>query len=74
MMWSVEVDQDTCVGSGMCNAAAPELFLLEGSTSVALRPTAEPAEDVRDAAESCPVEAITIRDTDTGAIEAPTDT
>ncbi len=71
MTWAIEVDQDTCIGSGMCNAIAPEHFLLEGATSVALKPTTDAAEDVREAAESCPVEAITVRDTETGELVAP---
>lgn len=73
MTWGIEVDQDTCIGSGVCSATAPEHFLLEGATSVALKPTIEPAEDVREAAESCPVEAITIRETETGELVAPKD-
>ncbi|MEV6229242.1 hypothetical protein AB0L88_15360 [Saccharopolyspora shandongensis] len=44
--------------------------MVEGS-SCARRPEVDPAEEVTDAAESCPVEAITVRDAGTGEVLAP---
>ncbi|GAA2443918.1 hypothetical protein GCM10010191_70710 [Actinomadura vinacea] len=65
--WTVTFDRHLCVGTGLCAATAPgELDLDERGKG---RATAEPlpaSEAVLDAAESCPVEAITITDTDTG--------
>lgn len=73
MSWAIEVDSETCIGSGMCVGVAPEHFTLEGWYSSPTKSQVEPADEVIDAVESCPVEAITVRDTDTGALVAPTD-
>lgn len=71
MSWLVEVDTNTCIGSGMCMGSAPDHFDLEDGVSVVLKPKTEPADEVMDAAESCPVEAITVKDADTGTVLAP---
>ncbi|GAB3298744.1 ferredoxin [Parasphingorhabdus pacifica] len=71
MSWSIEVDGGLCVGSGMCVATAPEHFELETGVSCPVRERVEPAEEVVEAAEMCPVEAITIRDTETGKVMSP---
>lgn len=68
MTWRVEVDQQKCVGSGMCVGVAPARFTLVDGKS---RPPAGPvaaaaAEEVLAAATCCPVEAITITDLATG--------
>ncbi|MDG4771016.1 ferredoxin [Solwaraspora sp. WMMD792] len=62
--WQVSVDGQRCVGSGICAGTAPGHFSLVDGVS---RPTAsdiDPADTVVDAAESCPVEAILVRDAD----------
>ena len=56
-----------CIGSGMCVGSAPDLFELD--TSRQSHPRNERVDDapaVWAAAENCPVEAIKIRDADTG--------
>lgn len=72
--WDVTIDRQICVGSGLCAATAPAEFDLDergqghprGRTLVA-------SESVRDAAESCPAEAIAISQTGTGeAVFPPT--
>ncbi|GGP42631.1 ferredoxin [Saccharothrix coeruleofusca] len=70
--WTVEVDGGTCIGSGMCAASAPDHFRLDGATAVPVNATVEPAQAVVDAADSCPMEAILVRDQD-GAVVAPTE-
>ncbi|HEY2061597.1 MAG TPA: ferredoxin [Amycolatopsis sp.] len=60
MAWHVEVDEHTCIGSGMCASLMPEVFELEGATARARAETVEPDETVLDAADSCPAMAITI--------------
>ncbi len=60
--WRLAVDAERCIGSGGCAALAPRHFRLDGATSRPLAEVVEPDETVRDAAESCPTEAITIRD------------
>jgi ferredoxin len=71
MSWLIEVDARTCIGSGICAGTAPDHFKVVDGTSHPVREEAEPADAAFDAAESCPVEAITIRDKETGAKLAP---
>ena len=71
LVWQVEVDGDTCIGSGMCAASAPRHFELVAGVSRPLAGQVEPDEVVRDAATFCPVEAITVRDADTAEVIAP---
>jgi ferredoxin len=59
------VDEDLCIGCGNCEDTCPEVFRLEddGLAHVIVE---NPGEDlygcVRDAADSCPVDAITIEE------------
>ncbi|WP_448616183.1 ferredoxin [Modestobacter sp. URMC 112] len=64
----VRVDRTRCVGSGTCTEIAPDLFVLDGGTARVLAP-GEPgarvvrdddatADDVDEAVDSCPVQAI----------------
>lgn len=71
MTWLVEVDGRTCIGSGVCAGTAPEHFSVVDGVSTPKRREADPAEILLDAAESCPVEAITVRDRETGRVLAP---
>ncbi|MDX2847823.1 MULTISPECIES: ferredoxin [Streptomycetaceae] len=71
MTWQIEVDRNTCIGTGSCAGIAPEHFELRDRKSCPRHPTAEPDELLVDAAESCPVEAITIRDATSGELIAP---
>lgn len=54
------VDQDTCVGSGNCEATAPEVFeVKDGKSHVKKNPVPEDQEDkVREAESGCPTGAI----------------
>ncbi|ANW20409.1 ferredoxin [Streptomyces clavuligerus] len=59
--WRIEVDRGVCVGSGMCVGSAPEGFRLDAARQA--HPATEEAdagEPLLEAAENCPVEAITI--------------
>lgn len=60
MTWHIEVDGQTCIGSGMCAALAPDLFALDGEYAHPLADNVDPAEVVLDVADSCPVMAITV--------------
>ena len=58
------VDEDECVGCGLCEETCPEVFELDGDTArvtVDLVPP-EAEDSVRDAEVACPVEAITIEE------------
>jgi ferredoxin len=61
----IEIDRDTCVGSGMCVMTAPETFVDDDEGFSTLLPggadhAGDPA--VREAVDSCPVRAIRISD------------
>lgn len=65
--WRIEVDRGACVGSGQCAALAPAAFRLDPAhKSRPVAPEADASEEVRAAAEGCPVEAIAIRVAGTG--------
>ncbi|MEU2870329.1 ferredoxin [Streptomyces olivoreticuli] len=60
--WRVTVDRTVCVGSGLCAATAPGAFRLDATRrSHPVEESAAPSDAVLEAAEGCPVEAITIR-------------
>ncbi|GAA2169497.1 ferredoxin [Actinomadura napierensis] len=73
MTWLVEVDGRTCIGSGICAGTAPDHFAVVDGTSRPAEAETGPAGRVLDAAESCPVEAITVRAKETGEVLAPLD-
>ncbi|MGY4713099.1 ferredoxin [Mycolicibacterium sp. CBM1] len=60
----VRVDQERCQGHTLCAMIAPEMFLLsdiDGSSSAVTETVPEDQEDlVREAAQSCPEQAILI--------------
>jgi ferredoxin len=66
--WRVQVDTGLCISSGMCVATAPNRFEFDpGQRSRPVGELTDEGEAVRDAAASCPVEAISITDAETGA-------
>lgn len=71
MSWSIEIDANTCIGSGMCAGVAPDHFELVDGYASAKEDRVEPADAVVDAAESCPVEAILVKDVETDRMIAP---
>jgi len=58
------VDQELCTGCGVCADTCPEVFVLDDDTArVIVNKVPEAAEEsCREAAESCPVDAITIEE------------
>ncbi|MEZ0077315.1 ferredoxin [Planotetraspora sp. GP83] len=69
--WKLVVDQRLCHSSGICVAMADGRFEL---TATGSRPVSEeiaPDEDVIDAAECCPVQAIQVLDAATGVPIVP---
>ncbi|MEV4479615.1 ferredoxin [Micromonospora coxensis] len=62
--WRVFVDSTRCIGSGICAGAAPGHFTLVGGLSRPVEEQVDPADEVLDAAESCPMEAIIVSDTE----------
>jgi ferredoxin len=60
---SIQVDTDTCVGSGWCVNLAGGVFRLgpDGKSRV-VDPTGESPEAIEEAVDSCPVSAISVDD------------
>jgi ferredoxin len=60
----VRVDEELCVGDGTCVEVCPEIFEMRGDVAVAkMAEVPEEIEDsCREAADSCPVEAILIEE------------
>ncbi|WBB61281.1 ferredoxin [Streptomyces sp. WMMC500] len=69
--WHIEVDRETCLGTGGCAVLAADYFVLSGNRARAVESAVSPDEAVLDAAASCPVEAILVRDAATGRVLAP---
>ncbi|MEU5637565.1 ferredoxin [Streptomyces rishiriensis] len=61
----IAIDHDKCIGAGQCAFVAPEVFD-QGDDGLALllvdRPAAAHVSAVREAAESCPMSAISVAD------------
>ena len=65
--WVVAVDKSTCIGSAVCVGTAPGRFELDDrQRSGPVTAEIDPDEAVRDAAASCPMEAISLVDAGTG--------
>lgn len=59
------VDEETCIGCGLCPSICPDIFEMDNETGKAIAKDIEIAddtlEDAKDAEEQCPVEAIDIK-------------
>jgi ferredoxin len=63
----VEVDHVVCVGTALCRSVAASVFVPSASgQSVVADPHGDPLEAVLEAAELCPMGAITVTDAETG--------
>ncbi len=60
--WRVEVNRETCVGSGLCVGTAPGHFRLDEDRSRPVDELVEPDDLLLGVAESCPTESIIVRD------------
>jgi ferredoxin len=72
MSWKIDIDSKTCLGSGMCAGARPDLFTLNAAYAETLVTTVDPDEGLLDVADSCPAAAIVVTD-ETGKELAPRD-
>jgi ferredoxin len=62
---AIEVDRALCYGFGDCVDSLPDVFALdEEDTAIVLDPDAAPLDDIIEAAQNCPVDAIVITDED----------
>ncbi|CCH16978.1 ferredoxin [Micromonospora lupini] len=69
--WRIGVDERRCIGTSICAGTAPEHFRLVDGVSTPLADVVAPSEVILAAADSCPVEAITVRDTTDDRLIAP---
>lgn len=58
--YRIEIDRSLCSGFGTCARLAPDLIALDGSGIATLRVGETDDEAVFDAADSCPMGAITV--------------
>jgi ferredoxin len=66
--WRVRVAGSRCISSGMCVGMAPDRFRFDDQQhSAPVSELVDNDEAVLDAAASCPVEAISVTDAETGA-------
>jgi len=57
--WSVEIDRDVCMGSGMCIVYAPGTFEHDDETkAVVIDPAGDSLDAIRTAVEACPTGAL----------------
>jgi ferredoxin len=63
----ITVNHNKCVGNAMCVTFAPQTFALnDNRQSAVVDPGGDPELMILEAAESCPVSAITVEDAETG--------
>ncbi len=63
----IMVDRGLCIGAASCVEVAPEVFQLdEENIAIVVDPWGTDRETILDAASSCPVDAITLIDEETG--------
>ena len=70
--WTVEVDSNVCIGAAPCTAMAPGTFALDdnGKAAILASVDQDDKETILNAARSCPVSAIIIKD-ETGKVIFP---
>ncbi|MEU4780472.1 ferredoxin [Micromonospora sp. NPDC023633] len=68
--WRLVVDSKRCISSGFCVGSAPEHFAMD-PVSRPLADVVAPSDLVVEAADFCPVEAISVFDVQTGTQIAP---
>jgi ferredoxin len=65
--WTIEVDREVCMGSGMCIMYAPGTFVHDDETkAVVVDPRGDPEESIRIAVEACPTGALRLIDNENG--------
>jgi len=58
----VSVDKEKCIGCGLCTSICPEVFVMgnDGKAEVKNQGASKEEEKVKNAADSCPVDAISL--------------
>ena len=65
--YRIEIDRDVCAGDRLCTEEAPGTFEIDphGKSSV-MNPEGDPPEDILSAARKCPLQGITVFESQTG--------
>lgn len=60
----VKIDEELCIGCGLCEENMPALFIMKNQIAHVLNQTAEGLDikEIKDTAEDCPVDAIIVED------------
>jgi ferredoxin len=63
MAGTVYIDEDECIGCGMCEELCPDVFELDEATDKAqvIKPSGGPEDCIEDAITSCPVSCISLK-------------
>ena len=69
--WRLAVDTTLCIGAGACAGTSAHFRMTQDGHAEPRKLVIAADETARDAAECCPVEAITVSDTSTGELIAP---
>lgn len=59
----VTIDQDLCIGCGLCESVCPQIFTIGKNEKAEVHENVDPApyaSEVEEAADGCPVSAITV--------------
>ena len=56
------VDENACIGCGLCEGIAPNTFEMDGSLAKVIEDPVSDEYAAREACESCPVSAISLED------------
>jgi ferredoxin len=62
----VEIDYSLCANSQACVYTAPGTFRVEGDKTIVVDPAGDDESAIVDAAVMCPMQAISVRDAETG--------
>jgi len=58
---AISVDKEKCIGCGACASIAPNTFKIgDDGKSEVINESGDPSDAIKQAAEACPVQAITI--------------
>ena len=59
--YRIEINRDTCMGSGVCTVYAPQTFEVDDETkSTVVDPAGNPLEQIEAAASGCPTRSIKV--------------